>query len=452
MTIDGIVQSLTVLPGENERLGSWKEIADYLDRDVRTAIRWEKKGMPVYRVPGGKRHAVFAYRSEIDRWLTSSTPQSLSAARTQRLLSRRAFGAAAAVLLLAGIIVWSVTALDYLRPKRPSGLVDHVSVLKDELLAHDEKGDIVWTFSFDQPVDLVTGTDLSGRSRIADVDGDGVQEVLVFVLFKDLGKGFRDRLYCFSAGGELLWQFEFKETLKFGSREFKPPWLFRALLIYQSAAETRIACALSHDIWWPAPLLLLNRSGQVVGQFVHAGWLTELNVLETPSAGFLLAGGHSNSQRAGVLVVLDANQFSGASPEQSASEYECQNCPPGRPLRYFVFSRSEMNALLPSVWHKVDTIRPTSGRIEVQTVENPHHGVASIFEFSSNFELENATFSDAYADAHRQLEKEKKLDHALEDCPERQGPGPVRSWDPENGWITVLPVAGASASEAALRH
>jgi Tol biopolymer transport system component len=54
------------------RLDSWKEIADYLKRDVRTAIRWEKeRRLPVHRVPGGKRQVVFAYPVEIDQWLSS---------------------------------------------------------------------------------------------------------------------------------------------------------------------------------------------------------------------------------------------------------------------------------------------------------------------------------------------------------------------------------------------
>lgn len=53
-----------------ERLDSWKEIATYLHRDIRTVIRWERqRGLPVRRVPGAKRQAVFAYRDEIDTWL-----------------------------------------------------------------------------------------------------------------------------------------------------------------------------------------------------------------------------------------------------------------------------------------------------------------------------------------------------------------------------------------------
>jgi Tol biopolymer transport system component len=59
-------------PSAHDRLDSWKEIADYLKRDVRTVIRWGKaRGLPVHRVPGGKRQAVFAYPEEIDAWLGS---------------------------------------------------------------------------------------------------------------------------------------------------------------------------------------------------------------------------------------------------------------------------------------------------------------------------------------------------------------------------------------------
>jgi TolB-like protein/Tfp pilus assembly protein PilF len=58
-------------PGRpNQRLDSWKSIADYLSRDVRTVIRWEKdRGLPIHRVPGGKKQAVFAFTDKLDAWL-----------------------------------------------------------------------------------------------------------------------------------------------------------------------------------------------------------------------------------------------------------------------------------------------------------------------------------------------------------------------------------------------
>jgi hypothetical protein len=50
-------------------LDSWKEIAAYLRRDVRTVRRWEQtRGLPVHRLPGEGRAPVFAVRRELDRW------------------------------------------------------------------------------------------------------------------------------------------------------------------------------------------------------------------------------------------------------------------------------------------------------------------------------------------------------------------------------------------------
>ena len=52
-----------------DTLDSWKAIAAYLHRDVRTVVRWEQaRGLPVHRVPGGGRPGVFALKSELDAW------------------------------------------------------------------------------------------------------------------------------------------------------------------------------------------------------------------------------------------------------------------------------------------------------------------------------------------------------------------------------------------------
>ncbi len=51
------------------RLDSWKEIATYLRREVRTVNLWEKmEGLPVHRHLHSKRGTVFAYKAELDEW------------------------------------------------------------------------------------------------------------------------------------------------------------------------------------------------------------------------------------------------------------------------------------------------------------------------------------------------------------------------------------------------
>src|SRR6267142_2218385 len=54
----------------SDRLDSWKKIADYIGKDPRTAMRWEKeRGLPVRRIPGGKGSAVFAFEDELREWM-----------------------------------------------------------------------------------------------------------------------------------------------------------------------------------------------------------------------------------------------------------------------------------------------------------------------------------------------------------------------------------------------
>lgn len=54
----------------DRRLNSWKEIGAFFGKDERTVKRWEaQRGLPVHRLPGGRRTTVYAYASELDGWL-----------------------------------------------------------------------------------------------------------------------------------------------------------------------------------------------------------------------------------------------------------------------------------------------------------------------------------------------------------------------------------------------
>ena len=60
------------IPVHNQVLNSWKEIARYLERGIRTVQRWETDlALPVRRPRGKKRSAVIAMRSDLDDWLNS---------------------------------------------------------------------------------------------------------------------------------------------------------------------------------------------------------------------------------------------------------------------------------------------------------------------------------------------------------------------------------------------
>lgn len=56
-------------PGPLRRFDSWKEIAAYFGRDVRTVRRWEKnEALPVHRHLHRSRGSVYAFQHELDDW------------------------------------------------------------------------------------------------------------------------------------------------------------------------------------------------------------------------------------------------------------------------------------------------------------------------------------------------------------------------------------------------
>jgi hypothetical protein len=65
-----VVRQEACMTGESrQRFESWKEIATYLGRNVRTVQRWERfEGLPVHRHQHARLGSVYAYRAEIDEW------------------------------------------------------------------------------------------------------------------------------------------------------------------------------------------------------------------------------------------------------------------------------------------------------------------------------------------------------------------------------------------------
>ncbi len=73
-------------------LSSWKEIADYLHKSVRTVQRWEKDlRLPIHRPARGSGRIVLVDTAELDAWLRHSTKvqQTEPAAACRQLKERR---------------------------------------------------------------------------------------------------------------------------------------------------------------------------------------------------------------------------------------------------------------------------------------------------------------------------------------------------------------------------
>jgi TolB-like protein/Flp pilus assembly protein TadD len=103
------------------RLDSWKEIATYLGRDVRTVQRWEAQDdLPVHRLQLGKQGSVFAYVSELEAWRAARDPrsdaQAPDASPAPTAPSRRTWVTLATLGAAAAVIAALVTAQAWRAP------------------------------------------------------------------------------------------------------------------------------------------------------------------------------------------------------------------------------------------------------------------------------------------------------------------------------------------------
>src|SRR6188508_3247204 len=116
-----------------ERLDSWKEIARYLNRSVRTVYRWEKEeGLPVHRHQHKELGSVFAYKGELDAWLNARSPDAdLPAQDHQTVAPRRSTLAVALALVTAAVVIGSTYYISTWRSLRDGGQPPaHVAALE----------------------------------------------------------------------------------------------------------------------------------------------------------------------------------------------------------------------------------------------------------------------------------------------------------------------------------
>ena len=92
----------------DQRLDSWKEIATYLDRDVRTVQRWEKEeDLPIRRHAHHTKGSIYAYRSEIYTWLENrSTTSGWFRFFSENKKTVAVIAGGVTLLLLVGVVTW----------------------------------------------------------------------------------------------------------------------------------------------------------------------------------------------------------------------------------------------------------------------------------------------------------------------------------------------------------
>ena len=422
-----------------DRLSSWKKIARYLGRDVRTAMRWEKEaGLPVHRVGGHRGSSVFAYRGEIDAWLraqasvSGTLPEETVDAPPARPFALKRILLPAALLALITL----AGALGANGPSRRVAGLDAAAPVsvhggRTVLRAMGDDGSVVWEYAHPD------GATWERTPRVVRFPGPrGSRYGAVVVAANAVGGNLpldEGRLIRFAPDGTPLWSVTAAFEFDFQDWRMGPPWSSAAAEPATIGESGRILWALNHNVWWPSILVAVDPDGAQQLRFVNAGWITA--IATRPAEGELLLGGINNARAGAMVALLPLDGPAASSPEEASSSYACAACPPARPLRYVVLPPSDVSVADGQPYNRVSALSITEDGVRVVVQESANRPDAvRIWSLSRDLRVLRVDVSDAFWVEHRRLGELGALDHDESVCPERQGPAPVVAWSPDGGW------------------
>ncbi len=179
------ITTATETRGADKPLQSWKEIAAYLDRDARTARRWEKElGLPIRRHGDSSRASVYAYPSEIDAWRASNAPRATAYSDWLRGRRLAATLAMAAMVVIGVGLLFKGPILDPVNPSASAAAKASRGSMSVRLVRDDPGGGAEGTISADGRF-LACNDWETGNAGICDLDSGEKKMLTQYGSWKD---------------------------------------------------------------------------------------------------------------------------------------------------------------------------------------------------------------------------------------------------------------------------
>jgi len=452
---------------DKRRLDGWKEISDYLSRDVRTCQRWERElELPVYRVKqDSTRSKVFSYTTEIDEWF-SLTLKNNNGERKGIRTKKWMVPVLLIIVVVAvffGIFSFVFNNKDQtadLSPLDPNPV--RWDIKGSQIVVYDVQDQILWTkeinnstpqesyyiFEQNQAKAASMINKLNNRNKIVleDIDNDSNNEVLIYFNHED------PKERCFSLidnDGQEIWT----KSIEF-NQEYKEGRIVNNYRIFKLAFEDinndgikEVLVLWSHVRRFPGILLLYDLEGHELFRYAHTGILQFfiLNSIKEEER-FIFYGGTNNLLGGdAILGVLDSHDLkSGLGPPYDIpndlmGQDWIEKYIPVEPEKasqkiYIRFKQNEVSRLNGVQWMSVLEVK--AGKNEIMVHVNcglePICSLYYVFDpsFRLNYVSPSANFKRQYKSLYEEGKVELELKDFLKKCEED-----VLFWDGTD-WIS----------------
>ena len=294
---------------------------------------------------------------------------------------------------------------------RSGGRVPHTWVLDGSTLrildVHDR---LCWEKHFgpfDPGAALTTD-----KALIADIDGDGRQEVLFNLPPRNEEGG---SLLCFEQDGALRWQHRYGEPKTFGARSFDGSYRGALLRPVRPGGRHLLLTVANHYVWYPSQVALLDPgNGSVVDEYWHPGSIYYCAVRDVNGDGveeMVFAGINNPGQGLGhpALGVL-ALPFSKAPRPSFAPDDPLRPLTGGGELFYALLPTPDVNLAM-GILPVPTNFKVDRNHIVTETPLPETGGIVYTLDFK--LKVIEYRFSDNLTALHQRFFLQHLLDHAL---------------------------------------
>ncbi len=433
---------------DKKRLDGWKEISNYLGRDVRTCQRWEGElELPVYRVKQDSiRSKVFSYTTEIDEWF-SLTLKNHNDVRKWNGIKK--WLVPVLLILIMVFVFFGFFSFVFSRKDHSVSFSDAGSnpvrwdIKGSQIVIYDVQDHFLWTKNINNSTpqesyyfieQSSSATVLwinkqNNRNKIIleDIDNDSKNEVLCYFNHEDP----KERcITLFDNNGQEIWT----KYLEF-SQEYREGRInnnFRiVMLAFEDVANDdrkEILVLWNHGRQFPSVFLIYDLNGEELFKYIHTGHLQffVLNSIQEEKRFIYLGGTNNLLDDDAVLSVLDCKDLrNGLGPPYDApidlSEQESiRKYIPVEPEKasqrvYIRFKHNEISRMNEVEWLNVLEVR--AGESEVFVHVNCGRGsiYPLYFVFDSNFKLKYVGCGTDFKRHYKSIYEEGKVELELED-------------------------------------
>jgi hypothetical protein len=351
-------------------LDSWKEIAGFLQRDIKTCQRWEKeRGLPVHRLDGLKRSRVSANPEELAAWrqkndIVASAKGADAPPDRKSAITRFVVIGIMAIIFIAAALHFGVFAPLFSKAKKHAEDVAanpaDFHIAGTSLVVVNAAGSELWRFDTRNEK---LASEETYRNQMLE-DERYAQAALPYLIIKDINHdGFAEvifstqttdnfdegELYVFDHKGTPLWdKMKVGGRHRFGAVEFSADYRIEGMAAVDLDGDGNLELILmtAHMPEWPSQLIVIKADGRILGDYWNAGRFTCLGFADIDGDGTkeILAAGTNNEYGKACLIVLDPRNMHGGSP-QTEDEFKCPDFPKGTEEYYLLFPRTDVDLI-----------------------------------------------------------------------------------------------------------